>query len=68
MKMSIECAFFGSVGRDAEVMTSKAGGQYRRFSVRDGSGDATQWVTVMYFGDDAAELAPKVTQGTRVCV
>lgn len=66
--MTIECAFFGTVGREPEIKTSKAGKQYLRFSARDGDGDAATWITVMYFGDDAAELAPKVERGSRVYV
>jgi single-stranded DNA-binding protein len=64
----IDCAFYGHVGRDAELKTSKAGKAYVRLSVRDGDGDAAQWVTVMYFGADAAELAPKFTKGARCYV
>jgi single-stranded DNA-binding protein len=66
--MTIECAFFGTVGRDAEAKTSKNGKPYLRFSARDGDGDAAQWITVMYFGEDAVELAPKVTKGASVYV
>jgi single-stranded DNA-binding protein len=66
--MTIECAFFGTVGRDAEAKTSKNGRPYLRFSAREGDGDAAQWITVMYFGQDAAELAPEVQKGARVYV
>jgi single-stranded DNA-binding protein len=66
--MTIEAAFFGTLGRDAEAKTSKNGNPYLRFSARDGDGDAAQWITVMYFGEDAAELAPKMLKGARVYV
>jgi single-stranded DNA-binding protein len=66
--MTIECAFFGTVGRDAEAKTSKNGKPYLRFSARDGDGDQGQWISVMYFGDDAAELGTKILKDTRVYV
>jgi single-stranded DNA-binding protein len=62
----IEAAFFGAVVRDAEPKTSKAGKAYLRFTVRVGDGDAAQWVSVMYFGADAADLTAKMMKGTRV--
>jgi single-stranded DNA-binding protein len=64
----IETAFFATVGRDAEFKTSKAGKPYLRFSVRDGEGDAAQWISIMYFGADAAETAPKMQKGVHVYV
>lgn len=66
--MTIGCAFFGHIGRDAAAKTSKNGNPYLRLSVRAGEGDATQWVTVMYFGDDVAELAPKLEKGSGVYI
>jgi single-stranded DNA-binding protein len=66
--MTIECAFFGAVGRDAEAKTSKNGKPYLRLSVRDGDGDGVQWISVIYFGQDTADLAPKLTKGARVYV
>jgi single-strand DNA-binding protein len=66
--MTIGCAFFGHVGRDAEAKTSKNGNAYLRLSVRAGEGDAAQWVTVMYFGDDVAELAPRLEKGSGVYI
>jgi single-stranded DNA-binding protein len=64
--MSIECALFGTLGRDGELKTSKTGKQYLRLNVRVGDGDAAQWVSAMVFGDDVAELAQKLTKGCRV--
>jgi single-stranded DNA-binding protein len=64
----IEAAFFGTLGRDAESKTSKNGKPYLRFSARDGDGDAAQWITVMYFGQDAGDLAPKMLKGIRIYV
>jgi single-stranded DNA-binding protein len=66
--VTIEAAFFGTLGRDAEAKISKNNKPYLRFSARDGDGDAVQWVTVMYFGADAADLAPKMLKGVRCYV
>jgi hypothetical protein len=44
MTMSIECAFFGTLGRDAESKISKNGKPYLRFTCRVGESDASQWV------------------------
>jgi single-strand DNA-binding protein len=62
----IETAFLGSVVREAERKVSKNGKPYLRFTARVGDGDQAQFVSVMYFGDDAAEL--RMAQGTRVYV
>jgi hypothetical protein len=35
-------------------------------TLRIGDGDAVQWVSVMFFGADAADLAPRILKGTRV--
>ena len=37
--MTIECAFFGSLGKNAEPKTSASGKRYLRLSVRVGDGD-----------------------------
>jgi single-strand DNA-binding protein len=64
----IDCAFHGSVVRDAEAKISKSGKPYARFTVRDGEGDAALFVSVMYFGGDCADLAAKATKGTGIYV
>jgi single-stranded DNA-binding protein len=64
--LSIDCAFMGTVVRNAESKVSKAGKPYARFTARIGDGDAVQWISVMYFGSDAAELAPRMLKGTRI--
>jgi single-stranded DNA-binding protein len=66
--MSIECAFFGVLGRDAEFKTSKAGKQYLRLAVRVGDGEAAQWVSVLAFESNAIEQADKFSKGARVYV
>jgi len=64
--MSIEAAFFGTLGRDAESKISKNGRTYLRLSVRVGDGDAVTWVSVMSFDPEAIELADKMLKGARV--
>jgi single-stranded DNA-binding protein len=66
--MSIECALFGVLARDAELKTSKNGKEYLRINVRVGDGDTAQWVNAMVFGADVQELAPKLKQGSRVYI
>jgi single-stranded DNA-binding protein len=66
--MSIETAFFGTLGRDAEVKTSKGGKEYLRLNVRVGDGDAAQRVSAMVFDPDAIAAADKMVKGARVYV
>jgi single-stranded DNA-binding protein len=65
---SIECAFFGALGRDAEAKTSKAGKSYLRLNVRVGDGEAAQWISVTAFDPRAIEQADKFIKGARVYV
>jgi single-stranded DNA-binding protein len=64
--LSIEAAFLDSIVRVPEQKTSKNGKPYLRFTVRVGEGDQAQFVSVMYFGSDAAEL--QMAPGTRIYV
>ena len=66
--MSIECAFFGALARDAESKTSKSGKEYLRFTVRVGDGDDADWVSVTSFDDGALEYRAKFMKGARVYV
>jgi single-stranded DNA-binding protein len=66
--MSIEAAFFGTLGRDAEAKTSKNGKPYLRFICRTGEGDAAQWISVMAFDERATDQADKFTKGARCYV
>jgi single-strand DNA-binding protein len=66
--MSIECALFGSLGRDAEAKTSKTGKPYLRLNVRVGDGDGVQWVSVMVFDQSAIDAVDKLIKGARVYV
>lgn len=64
----IEAAFFGALGRDADLKTSKAGKNYLRLNVRVGDGDDTQWVNVVSFDPEALAAAERLVKGARVYV
>ena len=64
----IEAAFFGSLSRDAELKTSKAGKRYLRLNVRVGDGEDVQWLGVMAFDEKAIEAAEKLTKSARVYI
>jgi single-stranded DNA-binding protein len=64
----IEVAFFGALGRDAELKTSKAGKAYLRLGVRVGDGDGAQWVSVLAFDEPTVENAADFLKGARVYV
>jgi single-stranded DNA-binding protein len=66
--MTIEAAFFGTLGRDGELKTSKNGKPYLRLNVRTGDGDGAQWVSVMAFDEQAIAAADRFTKGTRLYV
>src|SRR5208337_2994787 len=64
----IEAAFFGTLGRDGELKTSKAGKQYLRLNVRVGDGDGASWISVTAFDQNAIALADKLVKAARVYV
>jgi single-stranded DNA-binding protein len=66
--LSIECAFLGTLGRDAEQKTARSGKPYLRFSCRVGDGDGAQWISVMAFDERAIEQADKFLKGARCYV
>lgn len=53
----IETAFFGSLAKDSELKTSKAGKQYLNARVAVADGEKTQWVGVRAFDEKAIENA-----------
>ncbi|HZC56025.1 MAG TPA: single-stranded DNA-binding protein [Xanthobacteraceae bacterium] len=65
--MSIDCAFYGFLARDADPRTSQAGKLWVRLSVGVGKDDALQWVSVAVFGK-AAENAAQLVKGDRVYI
>lgn len=66
--MSIEAAFFGTLGRDAERKRSDTGKEFVRLTVRIGDGDKVQWVSVIAFEREIIAEAEKLTKGTRVYI
>jgi single-stranded DNA-binding protein len=66
--MTIEAAFFGTLGRDGELKTSTNGKPYLRLNVRTDDGDAALWVSVMAFDPEAIGMAGRFTKGARVYV
>jgi hypothetical protein len=64
--MTIECAFFGSLVRDAEVKTSKNGKQYLRANIRVENGKTAQFINCMVFDTEAIASADKMMKGTRI--
>ena len=65
--MTIECAAFGALGRDAERRTSKSGKPYLIMNVRVGNDDAAQWVSVLAFDPQAIEIADRFVKGATRC-
>jgi single-stranded DNA-binding protein len=64
--LSIEAAFVGTLGRDAEGKVSKNGKPYLRLNARVGGGDAAQWVSILVFDGNVAESPEKFMKGARV--
>jgi single-stranded DNA-binding protein len=55
--MTIDCAFYGFLGADADARTSKAGKPWVRLRVGVGKDDDLQWVNVACFGKAAENVA-----------
>jgi single-strand DNA-binding protein len=66
--MSIECAFFGSLARDAETKTSKNGKTYIRANIRVENGETAQFINCMIFDTDAIAIADKLVKGARAYI
>jgi single-strand DNA-binding protein len=64
----IEAAFFGALGRAAELKTSKAGKPYLPLNIRVGDGDQAQWVSVTSFHPDAIAVTDKLVKGAQVYI
>jgi single-strand DNA-binding protein len=65
--MTIEAAFFGTLSRDGEAKTSKAGKPYLRLNIRTGDTEGT-WVNVMCFDESAIAASAKFVKSTAVYV
>jgi single-stranded DNA-binding protein len=66
--MSIEAAFFGTLGREVEAKVSKSGKNYLRLNVRIGDGDDAQWFNVTSFDQHALAAVDRLVKGARVYV
>jgi single-strand DNA-binding protein len=70
----IETAFWGVLGNDPELKTSKSGKAFAQMSVvvavgqGDDGKDASQWLRVACFGETAERLAHQAKKGDRVYV
>ena len=69
----IEAAFWGVLGNDPELKTSKSGKAFAQMSVvvsvgQDDSGPVSQWLRVACFGETAERLAQQAKKGDRVYV
>jgi single-stranded DNA-binding protein len=66
--MSIEAAFFGTLGKDAEPKTSTSSKPYLLLNVRVGENEGAQWVNVRMFDAAAIATANKLLKGSRVYI
>ncbi len=68
----IETAFWGVLGQDPELKTSKTGKAFASFGCAvtvgeaDNGKDVSQWVRVACFGETAEKLAGRAKKGDRV--
>ena len=70
----IEAAFWGVLGNDPELKTSKSGKAFTQMSIvvsagqDDGGKDVGQWLRVTCFGETAERLVHQAKKGDRVYV
>jgi single stranded DNA-binding protein len=68
----IEAAFWGMLGKDPELKTSKTGKAFATMNVvvtvgeADDCKDVSQWVRVACFGETAERIASRAKKGDRV--
>jgi single-stranded DNA-binding protein len=63
----IECAFVGTLMRDADHRTGKSGKPFTLLSVAVGDGEARQFISIIAFNDAAASTA-NLSKGRRVYI
>ncbi len=74
MNRGIETAFWGTLGKDPELKTSKTGNPFTTMNVvvtvgtSDDGKDVGQWLRVACFGDTAKNIASRAKKGDRVYV
>jgi single-stranded DNA-binding protein len=63
----IEAAFIGTIGRDAELKTSRNGTPLVNVpvAVAQREDDEPQWVTCAVFGEQATEMVHRLTKGSK---
>jgi single-stranded DNA-binding protein len=66
--MTIECGFVGRLAHPAELKTSAAGKKWCRLSLAVGYGDATEYVSVVTFGETAEHLCASLQKGDQILV
>jgi single-stranded DNA-binding protein len=72
MNRGIESAFWGVLGKDPELKTSKTGNPFTTMNAvvtvgtSDDGKDVSQWIRVTCFGDTAKNIASKAKKGDRV--
>jgi len=74
MNRGIETAFWGTLGKNPELKTSKTGNPFTTMNVvvtvgtSDHGKDVGQWLRVACFGDTAKNIASRAKKGDRVYV
>ena len=74
MNRGIESAFWGVLGKDLELKTSKTGNPFTTMNAvvtvgtSDDGKDVSQWIRVACFGDTAKNIASRAKKGDRVYV
>jgi single-strand DNA-binding protein len=72
MNRGIETAFWGVLGKDPELKTSKSGKAYTGMNVvvvtgaTDDGKDVSQWLRVVCFGETAEAIAARAKKGDRI--
>lgn len=70
----LECAFWGVLGKDPELKTSKGGAPYTGMNIAvtvgksDDGKDVSQWVRATCFGEVAERIAARAKKGDRVYI
>ena len=64
----IESCFWGVLGKDPELKTSKTGNPFATLAVVVGEDDASQWIRVACFSETAEQIAVRAKKGDKVYV
>jgi single-stranded DNA-binding protein len=66
--MTIECAFIGVLGRDAEVKNFSRGKPYLKLNLRVAEGDDAEWISTVSFDPEALLRAERYVKGVKVYI